>query len=173
MPPNTDNELKISCDRSFTNTTELCPGVFGSAPPADGPSIYSALRGEMASEMAAVYRGILGEPRQRLNIEGSRICWDAITPTQDFLISEHPECPNLWLATGGSFHAWKFLPTLGKYIVQLLEGKLSSDLTERWHWDRPEMHDGKNEQRRMIPARDLKDLVVNTAPDGNLANLPR
>lgn len=159
IPPNMDNELKISCDRSFTNTTELCPGVLGSTPPVDGSSIYSALANEMTSEMMEVYRSILGEPQQHINFEGSRICWDAITPTQDFLISEHPECPNLFLATGGSFHAWKFLPTLGEYIVQLLEGTLPSELAGRWHWNRSVVGGGKNEQKRMVPSRDLKDLM--------------
>lgn len=36
-----------------------------------------------------------------------KICWDAQTPTEDFLICKHPKLRNLFLATGGSFHAYK------------------------------------------------------------------
>lgn len=38
-----------------------------------------------------------------------RICWDAQTPTEDFLICKHPEkkLEGLYIATGGSFHSYK------------------------------------------------------------------
>jgi sarcosine oxidase/L-pipecolate oxidase len=39
-----------------------------------------------------------------------RICWDAQSPTEDFLICRHPDArlrARLTLATGGSFHGYK------------------------------------------------------------------
>ena len=38
-----------------------------------------------------------------------RICWDAVTPTEDFLMCKHPhpKLGNLFLAVGGSFHSYK------------------------------------------------------------------
>ncbi len=40
------------------------------------------------------------------------------------------------MATCGNFHGWKFFPVIGKYVVDMLEGKLSPDLVEKWSWDR-------------------------------------
>jgi sarcosine oxidase/L-pipecolate oxidase len=61
---------------------------------------------------------------------------DATTPTHDFLICPHPQCARLYIATGGSFHGWKFLPIIGKYIVRMLNGTLDGPFAKRWAWDR-------------------------------------
>jgi sarcosine oxidase/L-pipecolate oxidase len=61
---------------------------------------------------------------------------DASTPTHDFLISPHPQCDKLYIATGGSFHGWKFLPVIGDYVVDMMQGSLDSDLADRWAWDK-------------------------------------
>lgn len=60
---------------------------------------------------------------------------DASTPTHDFLISPHPHCDGLYVATGGSFHGWKFLPVIGDYIADMLHGLLDADYADRWAWD--------------------------------------
>ncbi|RMZ85967.1 hypothetical protein DV737_g25, partial [Chaetothyriales sp. CBS 132003] len=56
-----------------------------------------------------------------------RLCWDGVSGDQNMLITQHPDSrlPNLYLATAGSFHSWKFLPTIGKYVVNVLEGRQS------------------------------------------------
>ncbi|KAI8625004.1 sarcosine oxidase [Xylariaceae sp. FL1651] len=64
-----------------------------------------------------------------------RLCWDLATPSDDWIISPHP-AKNLFIASGGSFHAWKFLPTIGKYVTQMLRGTLPQEYTKRWAWDR-------------------------------------
>lgn len=56
------------------------------------------------------------------------------SPTTDFLISHHPHCSNLFLATGGSGHGFKFFPVIGQKIVQCIEGKLDPGLAELWRW---------------------------------------
>lgn len=61
---------------------------------------------------------------------------DASTPTHDFLVAAHPHCDNLYLATGGSFHGWKFLPVIGDYVADLLAGTLDDDYVQRWAWDK-------------------------------------
>jgi sarcosine oxidase / L-pipecolate oxidase len=61
---------------------------------------------------------------------------DASTPTHDFLISPHPQSDRLYIATGGSFHGWKFLPVIGDYVVDMMQGTLDSDLADRWAWDK-------------------------------------
>ena len=47
------------------------------------------------------------------------------------------------------------MPTIGKYVVQMLDGTLDEEKTHRWAWDRG------NEGAACImyiPTRDLKDI---------------
>ncbi|CAO2655524.1 Nn.00g043270.m01.CDS01 [Neocucurbitaria sp. VM-36] len=66
-----------------------------------------------------------------------RICYDAITPTEDWLLCRHPDArlSNLYLAVGGSFHSYKFLPIAGAYMCNLLCGKSNGEEKDRaWGW---------------------------------------
>jgi len=80
---------------------------------------------------------------------------DAITPNQDFVITSHPHCDNLFIATAGSFHGWKFLPTIGSYVVDLLDGKLDPALVKRWAWDRD--NEGAA-HGRLLPKLEMRDM---------------
>lgn len=64
----------------------------------------------------------------------SKTCWIADSSTHKFLIDKCPQFDNVYVASGDSGHAFKFLPTIGKYIMQKLEGTLSKDLDESWSW---------------------------------------
>lgn len=44
--------------------------------------------------------------------------------------------PTLYIATGGSFHSWKFLANIGKYVVEMLGGSMNPATAQRWAWDR-------------------------------------
>ncbi|KAF5012034.1 hypothetical protein FDECE_1893 [Fusarium decemcellulare] len=57
----------------------------------------------------------------------TKLCWDSNTLDNDFLITHAPTHKNLSLAIGGSGHGFKFLPTIGKYIVDMLQGALTDD----------------------------------------------
>lgn len=81
---------------------------------------------------------------------------DGITPNQDFIISPHPRSKNLYIATGGSFHGWKFLPIIGDYVVQMLDNKLGAEFSKRWAWDRDQKG---NVQDQFVPKRELRDLI--------------
>jgi sarcosine oxidase/L-pipecolate oxidase len=74
-----------------------------------------------------------------------RICFDAVTPTEDWLLCRYPHASisNLVIATGGSFHSYKFLPVAGKYVAKVLKGESLGEEKERaWKW--------KTEQERNI-----------------------
>lgn len=64
----------------------------------------------------------------------TRICWDADMPDYHFLIGKHPEHAGLHMAVGGSAHGFKFLPVVGKYVVQSIEGRLDEDMAAKWRW---------------------------------------
>ncbi|KAF3924720.1 hypothetical protein AA313_de0207965 [Arthrobotrys entomopaga] len=69
--------------------------------------------------------------------EKTRLCWYTDTPTGDFLVSYHPTVERLFVATGGSGHAFKFLPVLGEKVADAIEGKLEAELKELWRFRDP------------------------------------
>lgn len=73
---------------------------------------------------------------------GTRVCWYLDTETGDYLIGQHPHFhDSLFLATGGSGHAFKFLPALGTHIVDVLDGTdvrtKGGSWTRKWAWREP------------------------------------
>ncbi|PHH73352.1 hypothetical protein CDD82_5530 [Ophiocordyceps australis] len=62
-----------------------------------------------------------------------RICWYADTTDGNWLVDWHPGWKGLFLATGDSGHAFKFLPVLGDKVVgcMLREG---GELGNLWRW---------------------------------------
>lgn len=76
--------------------------------------------------------------------------------SQDFIISPHPACKGLYIATAGSFHGFKFLPILGKYVVQMLEGELDTKLAARWSWNQQAQSEA---EKLMALTKELKDMA--------------
>ena len=74
----------------------------------------------------------------------TRICWYLDTPTSDWLIDYHPKYAGLFIATGGSGHAYKFLPVIGERIVDVLQAKdrdeLGAGLRRKWKWPKEKFH---------------------------------
>ncbi|KAM0715706.1 hypothetical protein Q7P37_009206 [Cladosporium fusiforme] len=69
-----------------------------------------------------------------------RICWDACTPTEDLLMCRHPyqKLGNLYVAVGGSFSGYKFLPNAGKYMLNILDDKSNGPEKDRaFGWKKP------------------------------------
>jgi sarcosine oxidase/L-pipecolate oxidase len=58
-----------------------------------------------------------------LPLETARLCWYTDSVDNSFLISQVPKTSNLFVASGGSGHGFKFLPVLGEHIVDVLERK--------------------------------------------------
>ena len=52
----------------------------------------------------------------------SRVCQYESTPDTHFVLDRHPDLENVWLAGGGSGHAFKHGPEIGRYVVGLIEG---------------------------------------------------
>jgi len=74
----------------------------------------------------------LGERR----FAGMRMCWYTDTPDSDWLIDFHPDHPSVLFATGGSGHAYKFLPVLGRLVADRLEKKLDPSLANKFAFNR-------------------------------------
>lgn len=84
---------------------------------------------------------------------------DAFTSSSDFIISPHAAAKGLYLATCGSFHGYKFFPIIGKYVVQMLEGQLSDELSEKWAWDRERPDGSQNPDWPRVEMKDYLDSV--------------
>jgi sarcosine oxidase/L-pipecolate oxidase len=71
----------------------------------------------------------------------SRLCWYSDTPRGDFLITYHPEFENLFIATGGSGHGYKFLPVIGECIVKCISGECPEEFKDKWAWPKDSVED--------------------------------
>lgn len=87
----------------------------------------------------------------------SKTCWIADSSSHKFLIDKCPQFDNVYVASGDSGHAFKFLPTIGKYIVQKLEGTLLRELDECWSWKTHPDFAGQLSSRQPRPHLNLED----------------
>ncbi|OBT68206.1 hypothetical protein VE03_02381 [Pseudogymnoascus sp. 23342-1-I1] len=90
-------------------------------------------------------------------LKGARICWCTDTPDKHFLISRHKEYQELLLATGDSGHGFKFLPTIGSYIADALEGKERGLKRE---WACTERQWTKDKTRPGDVVKDLREVGI-------------
>lgn len=164
MPPTDSGVLKFTNSLSFTNTKEVSPSRRISVPPApDHEDIPDMGQTQEAIVPQLLREECLDSIRPRLpqifdgrKIDYFRICWDAITPAQHPLITQHPhrELSNLYLAVGGSFHCWKFLPIIGQYVVNVLDGVSNGgEHDEAWAWKKG--REGQGVHDKLVPRKEL------------------
>ncbi|CAG8951807.1 hypothetical protein HYFRA_00005611 [Hymenoscyphus fraxineus] len=157
LPPTPEGLLKFCVDVSFKNTSlDSSSGQEISAPPESSHQDQHDVPESLKRECYRVVRGIFGDELAGSQFDSFRICWDGITPNQDFIISKHPYCQNLCIATGGSFHGWKFLPIIGKYVVEMLDGQLDESHSARFAWNRDQ---SGSAHEKIVPQRELRDLL--------------
>ncbi|KAI1174707.1 FAD dependent oxidoreductase [Nemania sp. FL0916] len=137
LPPTPDSrEMKWWGPTIFKNTREVLPGHYVSSPPAKPDYGQWEVSKRLKDDIKYANQVFYGEKTAHWPLSKFRICWDAFTTSGDFIISPHSASKGLYIATGGSFHGYKFFPVIGKYVVQMLEGQLSPELTTKWAWDR-------------------------------------
>ncbi|KAF2972846.1 hypothetical protein GQX73_g753 [Xylaria multiplex] len=109
----------------------------------------------------------------------TRLCWYTDTATGDWIIDYHPSYKNLFVATGGSGHGFKFLPVLGDKIVDCLLGKCPTQFQEKWKWkggvetnrDATRPVKGTAEEERRVDDEMAIELAVSTE-DGSRGGEP-
>jgi sarcosine oxidase/L-pipecolate oxidase len=157
-----DGTIKFNCDMCFTNYSIL-PATGEEMSLVPDSDMYQTWSGpkfiKFFQERARkTLNGLYGKEVEGVPIESYRICWDASTPTHDFLITSHPHCQSLFIATGGSFHGWKFLPVIGDYVADMMDGVLAEDYTSRWAWDK-KGGDGHSANPTYQVVGDLQDWI--------------
>jgi sarcosine oxidase/L-pipecolate oxidase len=87
------------------------------------------------------------------------MCWDGDTKDVNFRICPSPTNANLFIATAGSGHGFKFLPIIGQYVADMLEGTMTSNYTELWKWRFGQTPAKTGKEPHPWPARDLGELT--------------
>lgn len=155
IPPTASGILKFTNSTSFTNTVVTESGHSISVPPAGSQlAVPQHLQDEWTPQIRARLPRILDNGRQ---IDYFRICWDSVSPNQQPLITRHPDARlgNIYFAVGGSFHCWKFLPTIGGYVVKVLEGRRGNGARDKaWQWKRGQKEEGGVHQH-LTPQQEL------------------
>ncbi|KAJ5595405.1 FAD dependent oxidoreductase [Penicillium hispanicum] len=156
LPPTASGILKFTTSNSFTNTIQTTTGHRISVPPmTNQQEVPKSLQTELIDAIRPRLPQLFTGNRKA---EYYRLCWDAITPTQHPVITRHPraELSNLYLAIGGSFHCWKFLPTIGQYVANILNGTSNGpDRDEAWKWKQKPQ--GRGVHDKLIPTKELAD----------------
>lgn len=81
-----------------------------------------------------------------------------MTPTQQPIISIHPQQKNLLVIAGLSYTRAKDLPTLGEYVVGLLHG---DNIGSQYDWDPPEvLQHHQQQQPRLLARGNFADLEL-------------
>ncbi|KAI0105063.1 FAD dependent oxidoreductase [Nemania sp. FL0031] len=157
LPPTpVDREMKWWGPTIFKNTREVLPGHYVSSPPPKPDYAQWEVSKRLKDDIKHANHVFYGKKTADWKLEKHRICWDAFTTTGDFIVSPHAASKGLYIATGGSFHGYKFFPVIGKYVIQMLEGQLSPELTEKWAWDRQRPDPALSPD---FPRFEMKDLV--------------
>jgi sarcosine oxidase / L-pipecolate oxidase len=159
LPPPPGCLLKFTFSNSITNIVPVLQEQKISVPPFQDQSIVpQALKTEIQEIIESLMPHFRKNGRQ---VDQWRLCWDSITPTQNQLICQHPNSSlrNLYLAVGGSFHSYKFLPTIGKYVANVVRGISNGDERDRaWAWKTGSQESLRCAHANVIPSRDLSDL---------------
>ncbi|KAL2205489.1 FAD dependent oxidoreductase [Sarocladium strictum] len=99
---------------------------------------------------------------QGIGISKTRICWYTDTYDNHFLVDHVPEMQGLMVATGGSGHAFKYLPNIGNWVADIMEGEdLTRPAVRAWRWRQPS---------RANPV--LNDLMTGSGGERALGNIP-
>ncbi|KAH6988243.1 FAD dependent oxidoreductase [Ilyonectria sp. MPI-CAGE-AT-0026] len=156
VPHAPDKIVKFWGQSIFRNTQTHWSGLELSMPPDKADYAQWDVPQLLKDDVRFANHCIFGEQGKDFPMDQFRICWEALTPSEDFIISPHPASKNLYIATCGSFHGFKFFPILGKYVTQMLEQTLDKSLRAKWAWDRelPSTDDNV-----LWPRKELGDLV--------------
>ena len=157
-PPAQNRLLKYTNAHTFSNTIVTPSGHAISVPPdRDQRIVPRRLRHETQKLMMD---RVLPSYARSKEAEYWRLCWDARTPSQDWLLCRHPDArlSNLFFAIGGSFHSYKFLPTVGRYMANVVLGRSNGgEEDRRWGWKKDGFK-GRGAHEKTAPKRELREL---------------
>ncbi|KAI0159937.1 FAD dependent oxidoreductase [Hypoxylon sp. FL1284] len=155
FPPDENGLIKLCSCRNITNYKNASvPGSSVTHSLGDYP--YDGCPKEIEDEIRSFVREMIPELADR-PLYHSKLCWDGIAKDLNFRICPYPRTKNLFVGTVGSNHGFKFLPVIGRYVADMLEGRLGREYADLWKWKYgavPEDH----KDPHPWPARELSQL---------------
>ncbi|RFU26530.1 hypothetical protein B7463_g9798, partial [Scytalidium lignicola] len=150
--------LKVARHSHGFDTTVNVNGRVMSVPKADSNNAASSYLPDDADQalregLRQVVPKVAEKPWMR-----RRLCWYTDTPQGNFVIDNHPSIKGLFIAVGGAGHGFKFLPILGRYIVDCFEGKAAAEVRQKWKLESSSVASGPmvcNDGSRRGPPRRL------------------
>ncbi|KAJ9603535.1 hypothetical protein H2200_011721 [Cladophialophora chaetospira] len=111
-----------------------------------------------------------------IGIELTRLCWYTDSFDNHYVIDHLPNQESVLVATGGSGHAFKYLPIIGRWIVDIIEGVgLDRPLVKSWRWR--ELQPGQTPVNVLMEGssspRALKNVKLSTELDLRLSTRSR
>ncbi|KAK4164524.1 putative fructosyl amino acid protein [Cladorrhinum sp. PSN259] len=132
------NPIKLSVP-PLPVSPQSTPATTVSIPRTSYTDSSLSIPAEGAADLRTALREMVPELQDRPFVK-TRLCWYSDTRTGDFLIDYHPFWKNLFVTTGDSGHAFKFMPVIGNKIVDCIMRQCQTQFKDKWEWKQP---DGK------------------------------
>jgi sarcosine oxidase/L-pipecolate oxidase len=94
-----------------------------------------------------------------INITNTRLCWYTDSFDNHFVIDTVPSKPGVLVATGGSGHAFKFLPVIGRFVADRVEGREESEIMRLWRWR--ELRPGEKPHNELMKGKSSPTALQN------------
>lgn len=134
-----DGWLKIGYrGTKYTNPLQFPDGKVRSVPVtrwSEGETLASIPRKALEIIQGFIDQHLPELAEEGLGISTTRLCWYNDSFDNHLVVDWVPGVKNVFVATGGSGHAFKYLPVLGQYVVDVLESQeLERPLLQAWRW---------------------------------------
>lgn len=101
--------------------------------------------------------------KEGIKIGMTRLCWYTDSPDNHFIIDRVPGVSGLMVATGGSGHAFKYLPVIGNWVVDIIENiGLDRPAVKSWQW---------RTEHRGVPINNLMEGEKSARALGNIPSM--
>ncbi|OAA60312.1 FAD dependent oxidoreductase [Niveomyces insectorum RCEF 264] len=156
FPPDENNMIKLCTCRALTNfNNKILPGASILHSLGDYP--YDGCPKEIEDEIHSFIGEVIPELADRPFVS-TKVCWDAVAGDLNFRVGPYPGTKNLFVATLGSNHGFKFLPVIGKYVADMIEGSLGQEWLDLWRWKNGKVP-ADHKDPHPYPLRDLSTLT--------------
>ncbi|CDO94462.1 unnamed protein product [Kluyveromyces dobzhanskii CBS 2104] len=140
FPPDKDTKILKICTTAmsaYDSVSEKSKPIYKSLQPELSPSIPIEAIVRIRTVLGKYLPDLVFDPLRKSklrNIIDCKICWISDTSNSDFIVDKVPNTKNVYVCCGDSGHAYKFLPNIGKYVQQKIEGTLAPALAHKWRY---------------------------------------
>jgi sarcosine oxidase/L-pipecolate oxidase len=136
---------------------------------------------QLPKQAMQVFKSFIAEflpelAEEGIDIELTRLCWYTDSFDNHYVMDYLPGQESVLVATGGSGHAFKYLPNIGNWIADIMEGVgLDRQLVRNWRWRK--VQPGQQAVNVLMEGstgpRALQNVEMSTDDDLKLSNRAR